>query len=181
MALTVASLLRDGALAEMLTQGAQDQNAEASCSRRGRTLRSTFKRFNNLPPTLLQKLLSSMEPRIYTQHFWNDYAETGGTVDIKLDLTFALNVTMNTLLPLKEHPMCMYWSDFMELCTARCTAMGARLKDKQLMHSGGYYSVDQEKSTITRCVLDPFKALDLGFSVNDDDSCKFTSRAPPCW
>jgi len=181
MALTVASLLRDGALAKMLTQGAQDQKAKASSSRRGRTLRSTCKSFKNLPPTLLQKLLSSMEPRIYTQHFWNDYAETGGTVDIKLDLTFALNVTMNTLLPLKEHPMCIYWNDVMELCTARYTAMGARPKEKQLMHSGGYYYIDQEKNTITRCVLDPSKTLELGFAVNDDDSCKFTSRAPPCW
>ena len=120
LACTLASMLRSKSL-ESLLQG--QRSATLVRARLG----SRCKRWKHLRVSLQKELLSSLEPGIFTE----DFFESCGADAFLPFITVGLNVAEDGFLPTNTFPQMEYVMEFKETSVARCKLLGERLNGGQ--------------------------------------------------
>ena len=175
LAFTLAPLLRDGTLSQILKLGKPSPGS----LNKGKRLAPNCKKFKHLRPALEMKILGTLEPKLTETWFEETCPETLSPSAL---LTFALNVRGDSDLPRAWWPQCIMVEQFIHVCKLRYKAMGERLDaaagmTPEQLQKFGYYQIAGQRMD---CTLFAGVSIDLAIysdtQLNIHNNCEHDAK-----
>ena len=185
LTLTIGALMRNGTLKAVLCGGAGRVADPMKKTRK--KLKPSDKRWRNLKLPFLKLCLQKLEPNLFSDELCAKLEATD-EAEVRKWLCFALNCTVDGLLPLTEYPQAIYTDTLVDLIEARYKELGRRLAGwgAGLVSKKGYFTKGRKSdgTAILKSSLHP--AAEAAFPFNDDkfDSAtiddEFSQKAVIC-